>query len=72
MTGMRNFFSTFNFSAPQLILKILLDVNHSVNITSYVHYVTKMLTNKPTPYLTLTLTSAIGAEKKVVIQDISS
>ncbi len=31
-----------------------------------------MLTNKPTPYLTLTLNSAIGAEKEVVIQDISS
>ncbi len=31
-----------------------------------------MLTPKPTTHLTLTLTSEIGAEKKVAVQEISS
>ncbi len=38
MTHMRIFFLPINFStnsAPQLILKILLVVNHSVNLISY-------------------------------------
>ncbi len=66
------FFLPINFSAnsaPQLILKILLVVN--VNLISYT-MLQKMLTSKPTPHLTLTLTSEIGAEEKVPVQEISS
>ncbi len=52
MTRMHNFFffqSTISAnSAPQLILKILLVVNHSVNLISYT-MLQKMLTPKPTP-----------------------
>ncbi len=32
----------------------------------------KMLTNNPTPHLTLILISEIGAKKKVAVQKISS
>ncbi len=46
-----------------------LRIGHSVN---FLHYATKMLTPKPTPHLTLTLTSEIGAEKIVAFQEISS
>ncbi len=46
-------------------------VNHSVNLISYT-MLQKMLTPKPTPHLSLTLTSEIGAEKKVAVQEISS
>ncbi|MGL6084264.1 MAG: hypothetical protein ACRC4N_18165, partial [Gammaproteobacteria bacterium] len=35
-------------------------VNHSVNLISYYTMLQKMLTPKPTPHLTLTLTSEIG------------
>ncbi len=62
------FFLPINFSAnsaPQLILKILLVVSITVNLMSYYTMLQKMLTPKPTPHLTLTLTCEIGAEKKV-------
>ncbi len=57
------FFLPINFSAnsaPQLILKILLVVSITVNLMSYYTMLQKMLTPKPTPHLTLTLTSEIG------------
>ncbi len=53
-------------------------VNHSVH---FLHYATKVLTPKPTPYLTLTLTSEIDCTaglalnwmvKNVAVQEISS
>ncbi len=47
-------------------------VNHSVNLISYYTMLQKRLTPKPTPHLTLTLTSEIGTEKKVAVQEISS
>ncbi len=46
-------------------------VNHSVDLISYT-ILQKMLTPKPTPHLTLNLTSEIGAEKIVAFQEISS
>ncbi len=46
-------------------------VDHSVNLFSYT-MLQKMQPSKPTPHLTLTLTSEIGAEKKVSVQEISS
>ncbi len=62
----RGFMTPINFSAnsaPQLILKILLVVS-IVHLISYT-MLQKMLTPKPTPHLTLTLTSEIGAERKL-------
>ncbi len=71
MTRMRNFFLPINFSpnsAPQLILKIVFVVSITVNLMSYYTRLQKMLTPKPTPHLTLTLTSEIGCKAGLALK----